>query len=156
MIITRAAVRWRVCAALLTISLALGLIHTAHAAHDARQFIDSENAQAHVDGQLLLFRDPEKNRFIQYVKRIVPEHDQVRIVVPVIHGPGGAPRPEYCTSLTSGPAYWWFVYSIAPRASVCDPTAKWTVYFGIAPPPGATVHQMSPKYAVVHRSGAAS
>jgi len=41
------------------------------------------------------------------------------------------------------------VYGIAPRASVCDSSARWVVYFGVAPPPGGTVYRFTSNYAVV-------
>ncbi|MDQ2750208.1 MAG: hypothetical protein M3Y44_11900, partial [Actinomycetota bacterium] len=86
-----------------------------------------------------------------FVAAIVPAHAKMRVVTAIQVAPGQSPVAASCDPRNSGPAYWWFVYILAPRASVCDENARWTVYLGVAPPAGGTVYRFGPTYAVVRR-----
>lgn len=62
--------------------------------------------------------------------RTRPSSERVRIVneagvcqgLPIVRGQG---------------TVYWLQYQLLPRALTCDEDAPWTVYMGVAPPPGA-------------------
>ena len=141
-------VRAGVAAVLLATALVLGATHTVHAARSARTAAraNADHPRRHDRLRLLA---PQQEDFLDFVRATVPQHARVRIVRPVREH--GHVVGESCTAGVIGPAYWWIVYALAPRASVCAPDTAWTVYFGIAPPPGGTVYRFADEYAVVHR-----
>jgi len=94
--------------------------------------------------------------FLAEVRRTVPPAEPVRIVQPI--GPPDpfdrTGPPGVCGHRVAGGVYWWLVYALAPRASTCDPAARWTVYYGAEPagtPPGATVQRFGPGLELVRR-----
>jgi hypothetical protein len=132
---------------LLAGALGLGIEHTVHQAQRARTAIVAADAHPRIGNRANLL-GTQRERFLDFVRATVPEHDPVRIVLPVRTGAGR--RGESCSPGTSGPLYWLVVYALVPRASVCGMNTTWTVYVGIDPPARTgTVYRFAPGYAVV-------
>jgi hypothetical protein len=99
---------------------------------------------------------PQRTEFLAYVRQRVPAGDPVRIVQattpvsPLEVRTGG--QPGVCGYSVSRLQYFWLVYALAPRPSTCDPAARWTVYFGVAPAavPAGT-RPFAPGYALVRQ-----
>jgi hypothetical protein len=98
---------------------------------------------------------PKRTEFLAYVRRTVPARDSVRIVQattrvsPLEVRTGG--QPGICGYSVSRLQYFWLVYALAPRPSTCDPAARWTVYFGVAPDavPAGVRASFAPGFALV-------
>lgn len=98
----------------------------------------------------------KRTEFLAYVRRTVPPGDGIRIVqATTALSPLEVRRagtPGVCGYSVSRLQYFWLVYALAPRPSTCDPAARWTVYFGVAPaavPAGTAA--FAPGYALVRR-----
>jgi hypothetical protein len=143
----RGALRSGAAAALVMAALIAGLVASIHGAHNARNEIATQAALPRVDGRVDIFHNIQQTRFVQFVVDRVPAHDRVRIVM--------APPAQVtdqrtiCGRIPLVARYWVLVYALAPRASVCDSSARWLVYFGLPPPPGGTVYRFTSNYAVV-------
>jgi hypothetical protein len=141
------AIRSAVATVLVGAALVAGLVASIRGAHQARTEIRAQASLPRVAGQVDILHNTEQTRFVEFVAARVPQHDRIRIVMPppakVI-----VPRPVCGQAVPLGP-YWVLVYALAPRASVCDGSARWVVYFGVAPPPGGILYRFAADYAVV-------
>lgn len=97
--------------------------------------------------------------FFAFVHGLVPQHDPVRVVLPVLPQrlvspplrgqPGTA---GVCGHYVSTGHYWWVVYALVPRPSTCDPGARWSVYVGVPPATGSgRVYRYDARLSVVRR-----
>ncbi|HKF32763.1 MAG TPA: hypothetical protein VKB37_10395 [Jatrophihabitantaceae bacterium] len=143
----KVALRSGTAAALVLAALIAGLVASIHGARNARTEIATQAALPRVDGRVDVFHNTEQTRFVQFVVDRVPAHDRVRIVM--APPTQVADQRTICGRMPLVARYWVLVYGIAPRASVCDSSARWVVYFGVAPPPGGTVYRFTSNYAVV-------
>ena len=143
----KVALRSGTAAALVMAALIAGLVASIHGARNARTEIATQAALPRVDGRVDVFHNTEQTRFVQFVVDRVPAHDRVRIVM--APPTQVADQRTICGRMPLVARYWVLVYGIAPRASVCDSSARWVVYFGVAPPPGGTVYRFTSNYAVV-------
>lgn len=139
--------RSAVATVLVGAALVAGLVASIRGGQQARADVHAQASLSRVDGRVNLFHNRQQTRFAQFVADRVPQHDRIRIVMPppaqVI-----VPRPVCGKAVPLG-LYWVLVYSLAPRASVCDGSARWVVYFGVPPPPGGTVYHFAADYALV-------
>jgi hypothetical protein len=143
----RGTLRSGTAAALVLAALIAGLVASIHGAHNARKEIATQAALPRVDGRVDIFHNTEQTRFVRFVVDLVPAHDRVRIVM---QAPAQVTdQRRVCGGTPLVARYWVLVYAIAPRASVCDSSARWVVYFGVPPPPGGTVYRFASNYAVV-------
>ena len=143
----KVALRSGTAAALVLAALIAGLVASIHGARNARTEIATQAALPRVDGRVDVFHNTEQTRFVQFVVDRVPAHDRVRIVM--APPTQVADQRTICGRMPLVARYWVLVYGIAPRASVCDSSARWVVYFGVAQPPGGTVYRFTSNYAVV-------
>jgi hypothetical protein len=98
---------------------------------------------------------PERTDFLAFVRRTVPAGESVRIVQPPttpfrLDTRRGGDR-GVCGYAAPGLVYLWLVYAVGPHPSTCDRDARWTMYFGVAPPAAGTVYRFSARYALVRR-----
>ena len=146
----------RAAAALVVASLALGLARLAGELSDQSHHAAVPSPRTVEELTLLPSVGEEHTRFLAFARRIIPAGDAVRIVQ------RPAPRSRFetrrsgaagvCGYHAVGLTYFWLVYALSPRPSTCDPNARWTVYYGVRPPPppsGRRAYPFAPDYAVL-------
>ncbi len=147
-------IRLVVAAGLVGAALLAGLVASIGGAKSARREIHAQASMTRVGGRVDAFRDHMQAQFVVFVAQLVPPHDPIRIVMPHLASPSsGAPVPPRtgCGYPVSLGTYGWLVYTLAPRASVCDSSARWTVYFDVVPPEHGMVYRFAGNYAVARR-----
>jgi hypothetical protein len=98
-------------------------------------------------------------RLLAQVRRAVPPDEPVRIVQPATATVSALESrrqgtPGVCGYQTVRLRYFWVVYAIYPRPSTCDAGARWTLYYGVLPPPQsatATVYRTAADLVLVGR-----
>jgi len=145
-----------VAAALVVASLALGLARLAGEFSDQSRRASAPSPRTVDELTLLPSVGEEHTRFLAFARRVIPAGEAVRIV----QRPAPWTRFEtrrsgvagVCAYHAAGLTYFWLVYALSPRPSTCDPNARWTVYYGVRPPPppsGRRVYPFAPDYAVL-------
>jgi hypothetical protein len=133
-------------AILLIAALCVGAVTSIRSLHDARTDVHRADARPRINGRLPLLGGP-RDQFVDFVAGVVPPNASIRILQPLTkRAPARAPAPGpagVCGNDVNLAAYWIFVYSLAPRPSVCDTSGSWTVYLGVPVPPGTGVHRYS-------------
>ncbi len=133
-------------AILLIAALCVGAVTSVRSLHDARTDVHHADTAPRVNGRLPLLNGP-RDQFVDFVAGVVPPNASIRILQPLTkRAPARAPAPGpagVCGNDVNLAAYWIFIYSLAPRPSVCGTSGSWTVYLGVPVPPGPGVHRYS-------------
>jgi hypothetical protein len=146
-------------AVLVALALAVGILQLPGELSEQATYAASGSRLARIgDLPVLPGAGPQRTRFLVLVRRTVPVTESVRIV----QAPAAARNPlesrrtgvrGVCGYESAG-GYFWAVYAIYPRPSTCDPNARWTMYYGVVPPPlpeTAAVYRTAPDLVLVRR-----
>ncbi|MEP6598390.1 MAG: hypothetical protein ABJB98_02945 [Actinomycetota bacterium] len=142
--------RTSVAAAVLVAAATVGAVTTVESLLDGRSQVHRARQIRRVDGRPALLRD-NGDRFIGFVAAHVPPSAKIRIVQPIRPRDHDDPVPlgpaGVCGNQVYSGEYWWVVYALLPRKSVCAADGSWTVYLHVPVPNGVT-YRFSPTLGV--------
>jgi hypothetical protein len=147
-------------AALIVLSLAVGAQRLPGELADQSRQTGPASRLARVDDlPVLPGVGLRATQFLALVRRTVPPGEPVRIVQPILPAVNALENrrqgvPGDCGYQAVRIRYFWVLYAIYPRPSTCDTNARWTLYYGVVPPPQpatATVYRTAPDLVLVHR-----